>query len=164
MNLQEKDKDTDGDDGDNVDDYFADILKDDIIKLDESPIPNVPMDASLELSRLEPLQPEPRQVVYPSPFVSLQGITTTSQRKGTWTEADKPWDFPLEAKAGGSKEHGLDNQGEMPTFDWSPTCIFTTMVAGKTRTRRLICGAVVVVLVAVLLVYTVGGLRRVKDL
>ncbi|KAI4340469.1 hypothetical protein MLD38_025300 [Melastoma candidum] len=149
-----KDKDTD-DDGDDVEDYFADILKDDIIKLDETSITNVRSDQPLELSRLEPQQQEPLQAVYPPPFPTITAPETTTiatQRRGAWTAVGL-WN---EAERGGSKEPGLEDKEEMPTFDWSPTCSFTTMVAGKTWTRRILSGSVIVVLVAVVLAYLVS--------
>ncbi|KAI4386130.1 hypothetical protein MLD38_004090 [Melastoma candidum] len=139
-----------------VDDYLANFLNDDPALLDETATSNTQIAQPIESSRFEPFQLEPLQAVCPA-LMSYPGITRTTQI--IWPH--EPMNPPANSTVGG-QENNSDDEGKSSGFTFSPTCILSTMVGGgeggKTWTRRFISGAVVMALIAVAVVYSVGGL------
>ncbi|XP_056169163.1 NAC domain-containing protein 60-like [Syzygium oleosum] len=141
-------------------DFFADILEDDIIKLDYSADSTVPPALPMESRQLEaerrsqePIEASLSQVLnFPTepsrrfnPRVPEQSIASALEG--------------LELKG----EHSA-GKGQKPSDEQPPTCLLTTIVAGKTFGRRFSSAVLAIAIIAGLLVFLLGGYPRAKPI
>ncbi|KAF8009486.1 hypothetical protein BT93_J0473 [Corymbia citriodora subsp. variegata] len=154
--IRQKDPDEEEEEEED-DDFFADILKDDIIKLDDSaisPAPRLPMEShQLEADRRsqEPIESSLSQVLN-FPTEPGQSINPRAPEQVMTSALEG-----LERK----KEYSADKD-KKPSDQQSQTCVFTTIFSGKKFSRRLSSAVLAVAVLAGLLALLLGEYPRAK--
>ncbi|KAI3412493.1 NAC domain-containing protein [Psidium guajava] len=132
-------KDTDDDE-----DFFADILKDDIIKLDGSAVSTVP--PSLLMESRQPEAERRSQESFEAFLSQVLNFPTEPGQRINPTASEQLSKSALEGLEP-NKEYSADKDEER-SDEQLPSCIFTTMVAGKTFGRRFSTAVLVIAVLA----------------
>ncbi|EOY33354.1 NAC domain-containing protein 74, putative isoform 3, partial [Theobroma cacao] len=146
-------------DSDGEEDYFAEILKDDIIKLDETSLSAMPPDslsmvASTSDTERRTQQPRQENVPNASPF---QG--TASRRIKLWRPKG---DILCDAASGSLvRELAVEKQSS-PKIEESPKCLLS-IFSPRTANLRLIYASFVILTLLALFLSLIGDSKPVKD-
>ncbi|OWM69025.1 hypothetical protein CDL15_Pgr025212 [Punica granatum] len=148
-------------DSDEDEDFYADILKDDIIKLDESAVSATPNVLMMEKSRLEGERASQQSLLALTP---TDPIPCGVNRRVKFNEPGLETQLPGSASIAGAMDSlwidGNDkdynagkDKGSSQSSLWYPSCLVTTIFAGKTVRQRVwaMMAVVALVLLAVFL-------------
>ncbi|PKI73383.1 hypothetical protein CRG98_006321 [Punica granatum] len=148
-------------DSDEDEDFYADILKDDIIELDESAVSATPNVLMMEKSRLEGERASQQSLLALTP---TDPIPCGVNRRVKFNEPGLETQLPGSASIAGAMDSlwidGNDkdynagkDKGSSQSSLWYPSCLVTTIFAGKTVRQRVwaMMAVVALVLLAVFL-------------
>ncbi|XP_010031542.2 NAC domain-containing protein 60 isoform X1 [Eucalyptus grandis] len=144
---------------DDEEDFFADILKDDIIKLDESAVSPAPPPLPMVSRQLE-AERRSQESIIASLLQVLNFPTEPGQRIDDPREPEQAITSALDGLEL-NKEYAADKDNK-PSDEQSQTCLFTTIFSGKTFGRRLSAAVLAIAVLAGLLVLLLGGYPRAK--
>lgn len=153
-------QDCDEEDAECEDDFYADILKDDIIKLDEASTSAPPNLLKMEKSFWVDAEGDSPQFMHgllsPPTTVPLPlPCTSTSQRI---VFKDTEDDQTQEVMGTNNKDYNADKDKNQEWKWSSPTCLLTTSFAGKTVERKVSAIIAIIALIG-FAVFLLGGFR-----